>query len=56
MSVVENSFMDRFTEKGFSFIDHQTASKEIHVTAAYRVQNLSTAQARTLRTRLTPRS
>jgi hypothetical protein len=48
MSVVENSFMDRFTEKGFSFIDHQTASKEIHVTAAYRVQDLSAAQARTL--------
>jgi hypothetical protein len=48
ISVVENSFMDRFTEKGFSFIDHQTASKEIHVTAAYRVQNLSAAQARTL--------
>lgn len=48
MSVVENSFMDRFTEKGFSFIDHQAASKEIHVTAAYRVQNLSVDQARTL--------
>ncbi len=48
LSVVENSFMDKFTEKGFTFIDHQTASREIHVTAAYRVQNLSAAQARTL--------
>ncbi len=48
LGVVENSFMDKFTEKGFTFIDHQTASREIHVTAAYRVQNLSAAQARTL--------
>ena len=48
LSVVETSFMDKFTEKGFSFIDHQTAAKDIQVTAAYRVQNLSAAQARTL--------
>lgn len=48
ISVVENAFMDKFTEKGFEFIDHQVAAKEIKVTVAYRVQNLSVAQARTL--------
>src|SRR5512144_1583763 len=29
MGVVENTFMDVFTQKGFEFIDHETASKEI---------------------------
>lgn len=48
ISVVETTFMDKFTEKGFEFIDHQIASKEIKVTAAYRVQDLSVAQAKTL--------
>src|SRR5512141_434934 len=28
ISIVENAFMDKFTEKGFEFIDHQIASKE----------------------------
>jgi len=48
ISVVENAFMDKFTEKGFEFIDHQVAAKEIKVTGAYRVQDLSNAQAKTL--------
>jgi hypothetical protein len=48
MSIVENTFMDAFTQKGFEFIDHQVAAKEIKVTAAYRVQNLSVTQAKTL--------
>ena len=48
MSIVENTFMDAFTQKGFEFIDHQVAAKEIKVTAAYRVQNLTVTQAKTL--------
>ena len=48
MSIVEHSFMDKFTEKGFEFIDHEVASREIRVTAPYRVSNLSAAQAKTL--------
>ncbi len=32
ISVVENTFMDKFTEKGFEFIDHEIAAKEIKVT------------------------
>ena len=47
LSVVENSFMDKFTEKGFEFIDHETASKEIRVTKAYRT-DLNASQAKTL--------
>lgn len=48
IGVVENTFMDKFTEKGFEFIDHEAAAKEIKVTPAYRTPNLSTAQARSL--------
>ncbi len=48
LSVVENTFMNKFTEKGFEFIDHQVASKEIKVTGAYKVQDLSASQAKTL--------
>jgi hypothetical protein len=48
LSVVENAFMDKFTEKGFEFIDHEVAAKEIKVTAPYKVSNLSAVQARTL--------
>ena len=48
ISVVENTFMDVFTQKGFEFIDHATAAKEIKVTAAYKVQDLTVEQARTL--------
>jgi len=48
MGAVENAFMDKFTEKGFEFIDHEVALKEIRVTKAYRVPNLSIAQAKTL--------
>jgi hypothetical protein len=48
MGVVENTFIDVFTQKGFEFIDHETASKEIKVTAAYKVQDLTASQAKTL--------
>ena len=48
LNVVENAFMDKFTEKGFEFIDHEVAAKEIKVTPAFKVSNLSAAQARTL--------
>ncbi len=48
IGVVENTFVDVFTQKGFEFIDHQTAANEIKVTAAYKVQDLTADQARTL--------
>jgi hypothetical protein len=48
MSVVEHAFMDKFTEKGFEFIDHEVASKEIKVTPAYKVLDLTANQAKTL--------
>ncbi len=48
MGVVENAFVDVFTQKGFEFIDHDAAAKEIKVTSAYQIQDLSVAQARTL--------
>jgi len=48
IGVVENTFMDVFTQKGFEFIDHAAAAKEIKVTAAYKIQNLSAEQAKTL--------
>lgn len=48
MGVVENEFIDVFTQKGFEFIDHATAARDIKVTAAYKIQDLTAAQARTL--------
>jgi hypothetical protein len=48
IGVVENTFMDVFTQKGFEFIDHATAAKELRVTSAYKVQDLTAAQAKTL--------
>jgi hypothetical protein len=48
MSAVENAFMDKFTGKGFEFIDHEVAAKDIKVAKAYRVANLSNAQAKML--------
>ncbi len=48
MSVVENAFMNKFTEKGFEFIDHEVASKEIRVTPAYKVLDLTSMQAKVL--------
>ncbi len=47
-SVVESAFMDKFTGKGFEFIDPQVAAKDMRVTAAYRVQDLTAVQAKTL--------
>jgi len=48
LGVVENTFIDVFTQKGFEFIDHQTASKELRVTSAYKVQDLTATQAKTI--------
>jgi len=48
MGVVENTFADVFSQKGFEFIDHEAAAKEIKVTPAYRVQDLTATQAKTL--------
>jgi hypothetical protein len=48
MGVAENTFIDVFTQKGFEFIDHATAAKELKVTTAYKVQDLNAAQAQTL--------
>ena len=48
IGVVENTFMDVFTQKGFEFIDHATAAKEIRVSAAYKTQDLTVEQAKTL--------
>ncbi len=48
MAIVENTLMDKFTEKGFEMIDHEAAAGQIKVTAAYNVQDLSATQARTL--------
>ncbi len=48
MGVVENTFIDVFTQKGFEFIDHAAAAKELKVTTAYKVQDLNAAQAQTL--------
>jgi hypothetical protein len=48
LGVVENEFIDVFTQKGFEFVDHATAARDIKVTAAYRIQDLTAAQARSL--------
>src|SRR5512146_2608199 len=46
IGVVENTFMDVFTQNGFEFIDHATAAKEIRVSAAYKTQDLTVEQAK----------
>lgn len=48
LGVVENAFMTAFTAKGFEFIDHGAAAKELTVTRADRTPDLSTTQARKL--------
>ena len=48
MGVVENTFADVFTQKGFEFIDHATALKEFRITSPYKVQDLTATQATTL--------
>ncbi len=48
MGVVENAIADKFTEKGFEFVDHNAAAKEIKPTPEYKIQDLSADQARTL--------
>ena len=48
IGVTENTFIDVFTQKGFEFIDHDAAERNIKVTAAYKIQDLTADQARTL--------
>lgn len=48
IGVVENTIMDKLSEKGFELIDHEVAAKQIKVTAAYKIQNLTVDQAKTL--------
>jgi hypothetical protein len=48
MGIIDNTLTDLFAQKGFEMIDHQVASKEIKVTQAYNVQDLSVQQAKTL--------
>jgi hypothetical protein len=48
IGVVENTFIDVFTQKGFEFIDHATAMKDFTVTNAYKIQDLTATQAKTL--------
>lgn len=51
IGVVENTLMDKLSEKGFELIDHEVAAKQIKVTAAYKIQNLTVDQAKTLGSR-----
>jgi hypothetical protein len=48
MGVVENTVIDVFTQKGFEFIDHDAAERNIKVSSAYKIQDLTVEQARTL--------
>jgi hypothetical protein len=48
MGIIDDTLSDIFAQKGFEMIDHQVASKEIKVTQAYNVQDLSVQQAKTL--------
>ncbi len=48
MGVADNTVIDVFTQKGFEFIDHDAAEKNIRVTAAYKIQDLTVDQARIL--------
>ena len=48
IGVAENAFIDVFTQKGFEFINHETAAQEIKVTPAYKTRGLTAEQARTL--------
>lgn len=48
IGVVENTIMDKLSEKGFELIDHEVAAKQIKVSAAYKIQDLTVDQAKTL--------
>ncbi|HTG00561.1 MAG TPA: flagellar assembly protein T N-terminal domain-containing protein [Nitrospirota bacterium] len=48
LDIVDNTFTDIFTQKGFEFIDHAVAARELRVSKAYRVQDLTVAQAKTI--------
>jgi hypothetical protein len=48
MSIIDNTLMDKFAEKGFEMIDQAVAARELKVTPAYKVQDLSVQQAKTI--------
>lgn len=48
MSIIDNTLMDLFAQKGFEMIDHQIAAREMTVTQAYNVQDLSVQQAKVI--------
>lgn len=48
MNIIDNTLMDKFVEKGFEMIDHEAAAQDIKITPAYKVQDISAQQARTL--------
>jgi len=48
LTIAENTIMDRFREKGFDFVDHMVQSKDIKVTPAFQVADLSNQAAVTL--------
>ncbi len=45
LTIAENTIMDRFREKGFDFVDHMVQSKDIKVTPAFQVADLSNQAA-----------
>ncbi len=45
LTIAENTIMDLFREKGFDFVDHAAQSKEIKVTPAFQVADLSNQAA-----------
>lgn len=48
IGVVENTFMAKFSEKGFELVDRRSAAREIKVKREYRTPELSVAQAGSL--------
>jgi hypothetical protein len=48
LDVVDNTFTDLFTQKGFEFIDHAIAAKELRISKAYKIQDLTVTQAKTI--------
>lgn len=48
LTVTENTIMEKFREKGFDLVDHQVQSKNISVTPAYRIVDLTDQAAITL--------
>jgi len=48
LTVSENTILDRFREKGFDMVDHAAQSKDIKISAAFRVADLNDQGAITL--------